>query len=120
MGSNRNPSRPSVPAERWDRFFWASGSSEGSGGFVDNVYACNLSLALSAYYYLVRLGCAPNYSNGGGACNTTAGGMCLVPGSSMLWRMLLMPAYDGGTPNFATALCAKGPHMDCRRSMLSN
>jgi hypothetical protein len=106
MGSNGNGEVQVVPADN-EIIFWASGSSEGSGGFVDNVYACNLSLALSAYTPGTGSQCAPNYSNGGGACNTTAGGMC-SSGSSMLWRTFLMPAYDGSTPNFATALCAKG------------
>jgi len=88
--------------------FWASGSSEGSGGFTDNVYACSLSLALSQYVPGTGSTCAPNYANSsGGACNTTAGGLC-SSGSTMLWRTFLMPAYDGSTPNFASNLCAQG------------
>jgi len=88
--------------------FWAAGSGEGSGGFVDNIYACSLSLALSQYVAGTGSQCVPNYAtSNGGACNTTAGGVC-SSGSSMLWRTFLMPAYDGTTPNFAVNLCAAG------------
>jgi len=98
-----------VDAKYNEIIFWASGSSEGSGGFVDNVFACSLSLALANYLPGVGSTCAPNYSSAdkGGACNTTAGGLC-DSGSTMIWRTFLMPAYDGSTPNFATQLCAKG------------
>jgi len=97
-----------VDAKYNEIIFWASGSSEGSGGFTDNVFACSLSLALSNYAPGVGSTCAPNYANSnGGACNTVAGGACST-GSTMLWRTFLMPAYDGTTPNFAVALCAAG------------
>jgi hypothetical protein len=96
-----------IPADN-EIIFWASGSSEGTGGFTDMVYACSLSAALQNYQPGTGSQCVPNYSvNSGGACNTTAGGLC-SSGSTMLWRTFLMPAYDGSTPNFAVNLCAKG------------
>jgi len=109
VGNGNGP----VQVVPWDNeiIYWASGSSEGSGGFRAFTFACSLSLALSQYTPGTGSQCAPNYSNGnGGACNTDAGGVC-SSGSSMLWRTFTMPAYDGSTPNFAVPYCSHTPNI---------
>lgn len=111
MTSNGNGPVQVVP---WDNeiVYWASGSSEGSGGFTAYTYACSLSAALQNYVPGTGSTCAPNYSDSskGGACNTVAGGVC-SSGSTMLWRTFTMPAYDGSTPNFAVPYCNHKPNI---------
>lgn len=111
MTSNGNGPVQVVP---WDNeiVFWASGSSEGSGGFPAFTYACSLSLALSQYVPGTGSTCAPNYtdSSSGGACNTVSGGVC-SSGSTMLWRTFTMPAYSGANPNFAVPYCTHTPNI---------
>jgi len=106
---------------------YGGGSAEGTGGGRAFVEGCSLSDALNLNSTTGTYNNpADNCTATGGACTTSAGGVC-SSGSSLLWRTFLDPALDGSTPDFSSDICASGhvwiggvPCLDLPASIIQN